>query len=64
VLNQLLEKGLIRIVGRHESLGRPALFGTTKRFLQAFGLNSLRDLPDADRLKPPPQPAPPEPPPA
>ncbi|MFN4261797.1 MAG: SMC-Scp complex subunit ScpB [Gemmataceae bacterium] len=45
VLRQLMEKGLIRIVGRDESLGRPVLYGTTKKFLQLFGLRSLRDLP-------------------
>jgi segregation and condensation protein B len=46
ILTHLMEKGLIKIVGRHESLGRPVLYGTTKRFLQAFGLGSLRDLPE------------------
>ncbi len=53
VLRQLMEKGLIRIAGRHDSLGRPVLYGTTKKFLQAFGLRSLRDLPQAEQLKPP-----------
>jgi segregation and condensation protein B len=46
LLTQLMEKGLLKIVGRHESLGRPVLYGTTKRFLQSFGLGSLRDLPN------------------
>ena len=46
LLAHLMEKGLIKIVGRQESLGRPVLYGTTKKFLQAFGLGSLRDLPD------------------
>ena len=41
----LMEKGLIRIAGRHPSLGRPQLYATTKRFLQMFGLNSVEDLP-------------------
>lgn len=45
LLTHLMEKGLLKIVGRHESLGRPVLYGTTKRFLQTFGLGSLRDLP-------------------
>jgi segregation and condensation protein B len=45
LLTHLMEKGLIRIVGRQESLGRPVLYGTTRRFLQAFGLGSLKDLP-------------------
>jgi segregation and condensation protein B len=44
----LMEKGLIRIAGRHPSLGRPQLYATTKRFLQFFGLNSLEDLPPTE----------------
>jgi segregation and condensation protein B len=48
VLHVLLERGLVRIVGRHESLGRPVLYGTTKRFMQIFGLKSLSDLPPID----------------
>jgi segregation and condensation protein B len=46
VLRLLMEKGLIRIAGRHDSLGRPVLYGTTKKFLQVFGLKSLKDLPE------------------
>ena len=53
ILNQLMEKGLVRIAGRHDSLGRPVLYGTTKKFLQVFGLNSLKDLPEVEQLKPP-----------
>jgi segregation and condensation protein B len=53
ILRQLMEKGLVRIAGRHDSLGRPVLYGTTKKFLQVFGLRSLRDLPLAQDLKPP-----------
>jgi segregation and condensation protein B len=53
VLQLLMEKGLIRIAGRHDSLGRPILYGTTRKFLQVFGLNSLRDLPEAGQLRPP-----------
>jgi segregation and condensation protein B len=45
VLRLLMEKGLVRIAGRHDSLGRPVLYGTTKKFLQVFGLRTLRDLP-------------------
>jgi segregation and condensation protein B len=45
ILRQLMEKGLIRIAGRDPSLGRPVLYGTTKKFLQLFGLKSLRELP-------------------
>lgn len=46
-LRLLMEKGLIKIVGRDNSLGRPVLYGTTKKFLQVFGLKSLKDLPKA-----------------
>ncbi len=53
VLRQLMEKGLIRIAGRDASLGRPVLYGTTKKFLQVYGLRSLRDLPQVEQLKPP-----------
>lgn len=53
ILNLLMEKGLIKIVGRHDSLGRPVLYGTTKRFLQVFGMNSLKELPEVEQFKPP-----------
>jgi segregation and condensation protein B len=45
VLRMLLERGLVRVAGRHASLGRPVLYGTTKKFLALFGLKSLDDLP-------------------
>jgi segregation and condensation protein B len=51
LIRHLMEKGLVRIVGRHDSLGRPQLYGTTRKFLQAFGLNSLKDLPEVDALR-------------
>ena len=53
LLTQLMEKGLVKIAGRHDSLGRPVLYGTTKKFLQTFGLDTLKDLPDAGHLTPP-----------
>jgi segregation and condensation protein B len=53
ILRLLMEKGLIRIVGRHDSLGRPVLYGTTRKFLQVFGLKSVNDLPQAEGLTPP-----------
>ena len=53
VLRQLMEKGLVRIAGRDDSLGRPVLYGTTRKFLQLFGLRSLKDLPQAEQLRPP-----------
>ena len=53
LLRLLMEKGLVRIAGRHDSLGRPVLYGTTKKFLQVFGLRSLHDLPEVQQLRPP-----------
>lgn len=53
LVRQLMEKGLIRVAGRHDSLGRPQLYGTTKKFLQAFGLHSLQDLPEVEALQNP-----------
>jgi segregation and condensation protein B len=47
-LRMLMEKGLVRIAGRHPSLGRPVLYGTTRKFLQLFGLKSVEDLPAVD----------------
>ncbi len=53
VLRLLMEKGLVRIAGRHDSLGRPVIYGTTKKFLQAYGLKDLTELPQAEQLRPP-----------
>lgn len=53
VLKQLMEKNLIRIAGRDDSLGRPVLYGTTRKFLQLFGFRSLRDLPRTDDFRRP-----------
>lgn len=50
VLKNLLEKGLIRIVGRRKTLGRPLLYGTTRQFLEYFGLRSLEELPKIEEL--------------
>ncbi|MGL6196209.1 MAG: SMC-Scp complex subunit ScpB [Thermoguttaceae bacterium] len=44
ILRQLMERNLVKIVGRSEELGRPFLYGTTKYFLQVFGLNSIEEL--------------------
>ena len=49
----LMYKGLVKIVGRAEVLGRPMLYGTTKKFLEIFGLNTLKDLPKVEELKKP-----------
>ena len=53
MVRQLIEKGLVKIVGRAEVIGRPLLYGTTRRFLEVFGLGSLKDLPTAQELKEP-----------
>ena len=45
ILNTLLEKNLITITGRAETIGRPLLYGTTSEFLKYFGLYNLSDLP-------------------
>jgi len=50
VLEKLMEKGLVRLAGRDDSLGRPALYETTRKFLQVFGLKSLKDLPPSEGL--------------
>lgn len=53
VIRSLMFKGLVKITGRAEVLGRPMQYGTTKRFLEVFGLNSLKDLPKVEELKKP-----------
>ena len=50
MLRSLLERRLVKIVGRAEVLGRPLLYGTTRRFLDTFGLASVKDLPKAQEL--------------
>lgn len=51
VLRTLLERKLIRIVGRKEVPGRPILYGTTKDFLKQFGLRDLSELPPLREIK-------------
>jgi segregation and condensation protein B len=53
MLNRLRELNLVKIVGRAEDVGRPMLYGTTKRFLEVFGLSGLEDLPQVEQLPPP-----------
>ncbi|MGE5294387.1 MAG: SMC-Scp complex subunit ScpB [Solirubrobacterales bacterium] len=53
VIRSLMYKGLVKIAGRAEILGRPMLYGTTKKVLEIFGLNSVKDLPKAEDLKNP-----------
>ena len=49
-IRSLMEKRLVKISGRAELPGRPILYGTTRRFLESFGLNSLKDLPQPEGL--------------
>lgn len=49
-INVLLEHKLIEIVGRKETVGRPALFGTTDEFLKRFDIASIDDLPDYNAM--------------
>ncbi len=51
ILRQLIERGLVRIVGRDESLGRPLLYGTTRKFLEWVGVASVDQLPMAEELR-------------
>ena len=48
-MKSLLERDLVRIVGRRDAPGRPALYGTSATFLETFGLRGLTDLPRAAR---------------
>jgi segregation and condensation protein B len=50
VLSTLLERHLIKIVGRKNVIGRPFLYGTTREFLIRFGLNDLSDLPKIEDM--------------
>jgi segregation and condensation protein B len=45
IVNSLLERDLIRIIGRENTPGRPILYGTTDKFLKVLGINSIEDLP-------------------
>lgn len=49
-IRSLMEKRLVKIAGRADLPGRPILYGTTRRFLESFGLNSLKDLPQAEGI--------------
>jgi len=49
-LNVLLEHGLVEIVGKKDTVGRPTLFGTTDEFLRRFNIESIDELPDYNEL--------------
>jgi segregation and condensation protein B len=51
VVKSLLEKRLIKILGKKEVPGKPMLYGTTKEFLQYFGLKDLSELPTLKELQ-------------
>lgn len=44
-VQKLLEKGLVEIKGKSEAVGRPVLYGTSEKFMEYFGINSLNELP-------------------
>lgn len=44
-IQKLLEKQLIEIQGKSEGIGRPILYGTSTKFMEYFGINTLKDLP-------------------
>jgi segregation and condensation protein B len=50
VMSSLVEKGLIRITGRKNAPGRPFVYGTTRQFMEYFGLKSLDDLPKMEKF--------------
>ncbi len=50
VIKTLLEKGVIRIAGRKDAPGRPFVYGTTRQFLEYFGLKSLDELPEIEEF--------------
>jgi len=50
VLKTLIEKNLVKIIGRRETVGRPIIYSTTQEFLQYFGLNSLEELPKLEEF--------------
>ncbi|MCF8131179.1 MAG: SMC-Scp complex subunit ScpB, partial [Deltaproteobacteria bacterium] len=51
ILRTLLERNLIRIMGRKHLPGRPLIYGTTRKFLEVFDLNSLESLPKLKEIK-------------
>jgi len=51
VIGTLLERNLIEIKGRAETVGRPLLYGTTEEFLRYFGLNDLSELPKMEEIE-------------
>lgn len=50
-VRNLMEKELVEVCGKSSELGNPNLYGTTKRFLELYGLNSIEDLPNLEDIK-------------
>ena len=50
-IKKLLEKKMVRIMGRKDVPGKPMIYGTTKKFLEVFGLKDLSELPTLQELK-------------
>jgi segregation and condensation protein B len=50
VLSTLIERKLIKTVGRKQVIGRPFMYATTREFLERFGLNDLNDLPKVEEM--------------
>jgi len=50
VLSTLIERHLIKTVGRKQVVGRPFMYATTREFLERFGLNDLNDLPKVEEM--------------
>ena len=50
LINRLLERNLIQEIGRLDTPGRPMLFGTSEEFLRCFGIASVTDLPDYEKI--------------
>ncbi len=55
VMATLIDKNLIRVTGRKKTPGRPKVYGTTRQFLEYFGLKSLEELPKMDNFSLPPE---------
>ena len=51
VMNKVIDRGLIKIVGRADLPGRPLLYGTTQLFMEHFGIKKVDDLPNAAELR-------------
>jgi segregation and condensation protein B len=51
-IQKLLDKELIEITGKSDAVGRPLLYGTTQKFMEYFGLNNLKDLPQPKDFSP------------